>query len=124
MCASLYRLPCTPIRAAVVLRSTTSSADSGTWVAPAFSASRLRRRVPGIGAIQGRWASSQASAICPGVAPLAAASPATWSTSAWFAVRFSALNRGLVARTTYAAGLDAAWRRARALRYQAPPVPR
>ena len=53
-----------------------SSADNTTSAAPRFSATRSSRRVPGIGTIQGFCASSQASAICAGVAPLARRSAA------------------------------------------------
>ncbi len=41
--------------------------------APRFSSSRCSLVVPGMGTIQGRWASSQASAIWAGVTPLLAA---------------------------------------------------
>jgi len=44
-----------------------------------FSSSRCSLVVPGMGRIHGCWASSQASAICPGVAPLAAAMALTSS---------------------------------------------
>ena len=43
-----------------------------TSAAARFSSSRCSLVVPGMGTIHGCWASSQASAICPGVAPLAA----------------------------------------------------
>jgi hypothetical protein len=52
----------------------------------------------GDGTIQGFWASSQASAICAGVAPLRRARVPRKSTSAWFASRFSPVNRGMVVR--------------------------
>lgn len=74
----------------------TSSADSATCVAAAFSSSRSCRLVPGIGTIHGCWASSHAGASCPGVAPFTWASWAC-STSAWLAARFSAVNLGMVA---------------------------
>ena len=45
-----------------------SSAVSSTCAPPRFSSSRCRLVVPGIGAIHGFCASSQASAICAGVA--------------------------------------------------------
>ncbi len=48
--------------------SARSSDVSSISVAPRFSSRRLSLRVPGIGTIQGFWASSQASAICAGVA--------------------------------------------------------
>lgn len=46
---------------------------SSTCAEARFSSRRCSLVVPGIGAIQGFWASSQASAICAGVAPLALA---------------------------------------------------
>jgi len=76
----------------------TSSADSATCVAAAFSSSRSCRLVPGIGTIHGCWASSHASATCPGAAPFTWVNWATSSTSAWLAARFSAVNLGMVAR--------------------------
>jgi len=54
--------------------------------------------VPGIGTIQGFWASSQASATWAGVAPLPAAILPSRSTRAWFALRASGLKRGMVLR--------------------------
>ena len=45
-------------------------------VAPAFSSSRSRRLVPGIGTMNGCCASSHASATCAGVAPRSSASAA------------------------------------------------
>lgn len=98
MCWALYRSPCTPSRTASEFRSAISSADSPTWVAAAFSATRLRRRVPGIGTIHGCWASSHASATCPGVASLDRAICWTCWTRARLAARLSSSNRGIVAR--------------------------
>ena len=54
--------------------------------------------MPGIGTIHGFCASSQASAIWAGVACLRAAISPSRSTSAWFALRASAVNRGTVLR--------------------------
>lgn len=49
-----------------------SSTVSVTSSAAMFSSSRCSLVVPGMGTIQGRWASSQARATCPGVTPLSA----------------------------------------------------
>jgi len=54
--------------------------------------------VPGMGTIQGRWASSQASAICAGVVPLRWAMAASRSTRAWLVFRFSSSKQGMEAR--------------------------
>src|SRR3954468_19658476 len=62
--------------------------------APAFSSSRRRLVVPGIGTTHGFCASSQARATCAGVACLRAANVFTHSTNARFALRFSSLKRG------------------------------
>ena len=61
---------------------------------------RDSRRVPGMGTMSGRWASSHASATWAGVARWAAATSLTRSTSAWFAARFSSLKRGMRVRTS------------------------
>ena len=63
-----------------------------------FSSRRCRRRVPGIGTSDGRWASSQARATCAGVASCAWAIFPTRSRSAWLAARFSSVKRGILAR--------------------------
>ena len=60
---------------------------SSTSAAPRFSSRRCSFVVPGIGTIHGFCARSHASAICAGVAFLAAAIRASRSTSAWFALR-------------------------------------
>ena len=57
--------------------------------APMFSSSRCRFVVPGMGTIHGFWAKSHASAIFAGVAFFRPAIPATASTNARFAFRFS-----------------------------------
>ena len=75
-----------------------SSAVRSRSAAARFSSSRLIRRVPGIGTIDGACASSQPSAICAGVAPAAAAILPSRSTSAWFAFRSSSEKRGMPAR--------------------------
>ena len=67
-------------------------------VAAVFSSTRATRRVPGIGAKSWPWASSQASAICAGVAPASAAMARTWSTMARLRRKFSPVKRGLVLR--------------------------
>ena len=64
------------------LDSPRSAALSTKSAAPIFSSSRLTLVVPGIGTIQGFCASSQASAICAGVAPLLLAISPSTSTSA------------------------------------------
>jgi membrane protease YdiL (CAAX protease family) len=79
---SEYRAPCTLIRAAALSISRRSSAVSSTVAAPRFSSRRFSFVVPGIGTIQGFWASSQASAICAGVACFFAAILVSRSTRA------------------------------------------
>src|SRR6266571_5313881 len=61
---------------------------------PRFSARRWLFVVPGMGTIHGFCARSHASATCAGVAPIRAASADSSVTSAWFALRASAENRG------------------------------
>src|SRR5688572_13313097 len=61
-----------------------SSGVRSTSAAPRFSSRRCSLVVPGIGTIHGLRASSQASAICAGVARFRAAIGATRSTSARF----------------------------------------
>jgi hypothetical protein len=56
------------------------------------------RPPPGIGTIQGFWASSQASAICAGVAFFRAAMCPSRSTCVWFAFRASGAKRGTILR--------------------------
>ena len=73
-------------------------AVSSTSTAPRFSSRRSSFVVPGIGTIHGFCASSHASAICAGVAPLRAATSPSRSTSAWLACRASAAKRGEVLR--------------------------
>ncbi len=51
-----------------------------------------------MGTIHGFWASSQASAICAGVACFCSAIWRSRSTSAWFACRASGVNRGTTLR--------------------------
>ena len=63
-----------------------------------FSSSRCSFVVPGIGTIHGFCASSQASAICAGVAPFRSATRPSRSTNAWFALRASGVKRGTVLR--------------------------
>jgi hypothetical protein len=69
-------------------------AGEADGVGSGISWSRSRRRVPGMGTIQGRWASSHASAICAGVALCSAAIWRTVSTIGWLAARASWLKRG------------------------------
>lgn len=57
------------VDAASASRSARSSADRASWVAAAFSSTRAMRRVPGIGTVDGCWASSQARATSPGGRP-------------------------------------------------------
>jgi len=63
-----------------------------------FSSRRSSLRVPGMGTIHGFWASSQASAICAGVAFFRRAMVPSRSTRARFAFRASGANRGMVLR--------------------------
>jgi hypothetical protein len=67
-----------------------------------FSSSRSIFRVPGIGTIQGFWASSQARAICAGVACFPPAIRLSRSTTAMFAARASAAKRGEMLRKSVA----------------------
>lgn len=66
--ASGRRSPSRGIFAAASLMVFKSAAVSSTVTAPGFSSRRLSFFVPGIGTSQGSCASSQASAICAGVA--------------------------------------------------------
>src|SRR5215831_5549432 len=63
-----YRAPCTVIFEAALSISRRSSGGSSTATAPMFSSRRASFVVPGMGTIHGFWTSSQASAICAGVA--------------------------------------------------------
>src|SRR6185295_9005483 len=96
--ASGSRAPCTVMREAASLISRTSASVSSTEAAPRFSSRRSSLRVPGIGTIQGFWASSQASAICAGVACLRWAMRVKRSTTAMLAARASAAKRGDILR--------------------------
>ncbi|HEY6164059.1 MAG TPA: hypothetical protein VIW25_04055 [Nitrososphaeraceae archaeon] len=58
-----YRAPWIVIFEAALSISRKSSDVSSTATAPMFSSSRSSLRVPGIGTIQGFWASSHARAI-------------------------------------------------------------
>jgi hypothetical protein len=66
--SSGYQAPCTVIFEAALSISRRSSGVSSTAAAPMFSSRRCRLVVPRMGTIHGFWASSQASAICAGVA--------------------------------------------------------
>lgn len=57
-------------------------------------------RVPGMGTMKGRWASSHARAIWAGVAFFALAQRVRRSTKGRFACRFSGLRRGKPERTS------------------------
>src|SRR6266540_3415690 len=72
------------------------------WMSTAatFSCRRWIFVVPGIGTIEGCWASSQASAIWALVASLRAAMADSRSTRAWLAARASSVNRGRLLRTS------------------------
>jgi len=63
-----------------------------------FSSMRPSFVVPGIGTIHGFWASSQASAICAGVASFRSAISRSRSTRVWFALRASGVKRGTMVR--------------------------
>src|SRR6266536_3355709 len=67
MFASSWRSPAAGVR---WLRRSSWSSLSSTMSAAVFSSTRATRRVPGIGAMSSPWASSQARAICAGVAPV------------------------------------------------------
>ena len=60
--------PCTCIFEVARSISSSSSVVNRTASASRFSSKRSSFRVPGMGTIHGFWASSQASAICAGVA--------------------------------------------------------
>ena len=75
-----------------------SSGVSSTAAAPRFSSRRCSFVVPGMGTIHGFCASSQASAICAGVAFFRAAMSRSRSTRAWFAFRASGAKRGTMLR--------------------------
>jgi hypothetical protein len=84
----------TSIRASRTSMAAMSSPERSTSAAPRFSFTRSRRRVPKIGTMLGPLARSQASATCAVVAPLAAASNSTASTTAWLASIASGVKRG------------------------------
>ena len=63
-----------------------------------FSSRRSSLVVPGIGTIQGFCASSQASAICAGVARFRAPICSSNSTTGRFALRASGVKRGRLVR--------------------------
>src|SRR5580658_575263 len=93
-----YRSPSTVIFEAALLISRRSSDESLIATEPMFSSRRDNLVVPGIGTIHGFCASSQASAICAGVAPFCLAILPRRSTTAWFAFRASGVKRGRVLR--------------------------
>ena len=85
--SSGYRAPCTLILFAARSISRRSSGVSATPRDPRFSSRRSSFRVPNSGTIHGFCASSQASAICAGVAPCRSPTARRRSTRAWFALR-------------------------------------
>ena len=95
---SEYRAPRTVIFEVALLMSRISSGASSKDAAPRFSSRRCSLVGPGIGTIHGFWDSSQARAVCAGVACLLAAILVTRSTSALFTFRFSGVKRGTVFR--------------------------
>ena len=68
-----------------------------------FSSRRLSLVVPGIGTIHGFCASSQASAICAGVARFCSPIPCSRSTTGRFALRASGVKRGKAGAVVVAA---------------------
>src|SRR5712675_868937 len=100
------RSPVTSIRARRASIAAMSSSERLTSAAPRFSFTRSRRRVPKIGTMLGPLARSQASATCAAVAPLAAASCSTASTTAWLASIASGVKRGDPARKSFTPKLD------------------
>src|SRR5271157_5134841 len=93
-----YRSPWIVILEAALSISRRLSGVNSTESAPMFSSSRCSLVVPGIGTIHGFWASTQASAICAGVAFFCAAILPSRSTSFWFAIRASGVKRGMMLR--------------------------
>jgi hypothetical protein len=85
------------------------SSLSSMLSAAVFSSTRATRRVPGIGAMSLPWASSQARAICAGVALASAATAATSSTMARLRWKFCPVKRGLVLRQS-SSGMSSAVR--------------
>ena len=75
---------------------------SGTVAAAMFSSRRCSFVVPGMGTIQGFCASSQANAICAGVAFFRSAMASSSSTSARLAFLASGVKRGKVLRKSAA----------------------
>ena len=69
---------------------------SSIVTAPIFSSRRCSFVVPGMGTIQGFWASSQASAICAGVTPFSRPIPSNRRTKGWFALRASISSSHLI----------------------------
>jgi hypothetical protein len=74
--------------------------SSLSWMVSAavFSSTRATRRVPEIGAMSMPWASSQAGAICAGVAPASATTACASSTMARLRSKLSPVKPGLVWR--------------------------
>src|SRR2546427_3945457 len=81
------RAPCTVMLEATLSISRRSSDVSSMAAAPMFSSRRSSFLVPGIGATQGFWARSHASAIWAGVAFFRSAIVRSSSIKAWFALR-------------------------------------
>jgi hypothetical protein len=75
------------IRAAALSMSRRSSAVSSMDAAPMFSSSRCSLVVPGMGTIHGHCASSQASAICAGLAACGLRWHSTWIVAAAHAAK-------------------------------------
>jgi hypothetical protein len=73
--------------------------DQCSWVAvaPRFSSSRRSFVVPGVGAVHGRWARSQANTNWAGVMPFRSLSLRSRSTRDWLARRASTVKWGRVA---------------------------
>ena len=95
MLPSSWRSPAAGVR---LLSRSICSALSSMPSAAVFSSTRATRLVPGIGAMSLPWASSQARAICAGVAPASAATALTSSTMRRLRWKFSPTKRGLVLR--------------------------
>jgi len=83
---------------AALSMSRRSAGVSATSAPPMFSSRRCRFVVPGMGTIHGFCARIHASAIWAGVASFRFAIPATTSTNARFALRFSGVKRGRLFR--------------------------
>lgn len=102
-----YRPPAAAPAGTAASTSSSSSRVSLTPAAATFCSRYLTLFVPGMGTTSSPWASSQASASCPGVTPLRPATPLSASASARFLAKFSPWKRGCAAARKSPSGISA-----------------